>query len=51
MAKNDMRIPAAGGGLVSYFGESKSKVPISPYVVVVAIAVVIVVGYYLYKFV
>lgn len=39
--KNKISLPQSGGGLVRYFDEYKSKLEISPTIVVVIIVVVI----------
>lgn len=49
MTDNKIRMPSSGGGLINYYDEFKSKLVFGPKVVMVAIAIVIVVGYYLYK--
>ena len=40
MADNKVQMPSSGGGLVRYFEEVKTKFPIKPSYVVVAIVVV-----------
>ena len=42
MASPQLRVPSAGGGLVRYFDEYKSKIQIKPEYVIVAIILVII---------
>lgn len=43
-----IRMPMSGGGLVRYFEDYKSKLQISPAIVVVAIVIVILIEIYLH---
>ncbi|HZX12219.1 MAG TPA: preprotein translocase subunit Sec61beta [Candidatus Nanoarchaeia archaeon] len=45
-----IRMPASGGGLVSYAEDSKSKIHIPPLAVIIMIVVVTLVELYFYKF-
>jgi len=45
-----INMPTSGGGLVRYFDDYKSKLEITPIVVVIAIAVIIAVELYLHSF-
>ncbi len=49
MADTRIRMPSSGGGLIRYFDEYKSKIQIPPTAVVVAIAIVIILGIFLNK--
>ncbi len=49
MSDNKINLPSSGGGLVRYAEEGKSKVMFSPWVVVVAMGVVTLLGILLYK--
>ena len=51
MADNKINLPGSGGGLVRYFDDYKSKIEIKPTTVIIAIAIVIAVEIFLYKFV
>lgn len=42
MADDRIRIPSSGGGIVRYFEDYKSKIEISPIVVIIMIIAVIV---------
>lgn len=47
MADTRIRMPSSGGGLIRYFDEYKSKIQISPILVVIAVAVVAIIGLFL----
>ncbi len=47
MAKNQIALPAAGGGLMRYSDEFKSKMQIKPMYVVIAIVIVIAIEIFL----
>jgi len=50
MAKdNKIQMPSSGGGLVRYFDDFKSKIQISPYLIIAMIVIVAVVEIVLYK--
>ena len=49
MANNNVRLPSSGGGLVQYFEDYKSKLEISPKLVVAIIVVIAVIEIFLYK--
>jgi len=49
MSDNKIRLPSSGGGLINYYDEYKSKLTFSPKVVLIAMIIILVVGYYLYK--
>ena len=51
MADNKVNMPSSGGGLVRYFDDFKSKINISPVVLIVFICIVIIVEILLYKLV
>lgn len=42
-------MPSSGGGLVRYFEGTKTKIPIKPHYVIIAIAVVLVLEIFLHK--
>ena len=50
MADDKVTLPSSGGGFVRYFEETKSKLQIPPLYIIIAIAVVIIVEIYFYKF-
>ena len=50
MAENKISLPSSGGGLLRYFDETKSKMQITPTIILVAIVVVTLIELYLYKF-
>ncbi|MBI5392092.1 preprotein translocase subunit Sec61beta [Candidatus Woesearchaeota archaeon] len=50
MAEERVGLPSAGGGLVRYFEDYKSKVKFKPVVLLIVIGAVILLGLYLYKF-
>lgn len=43
MADDQIRMPSSGAGITTFYEESKSKVVVSPYAVIGAILVVIVI--------
>ncbi len=45
-----INMPSSGGGLIRYFDDYRSKIEITPIVVIIAIAVVILLELYLHKF-
>ncbi len=49
MAQDRVSLPSAGGGIVRYFEDYKSKVKFTPVVLLIVIAVVILAEMYLYK--
>ncbi len=50
MASNSkVQMPSTGGGLVRYFEDVKTKVPIKPEYVIIAIAFVVVLEFVLHK--
>lgn len=50
MSSNEkVQMPSSGGGLVRYFEEVKTKLPIKPHYVVAAIVVVVVLEVVLHK--
>ena len=51
MAEDRIGLPSSGGGLVRYFEDYKSKLELTPTIVVAVIVIVAVIEIYLYKFV
>jgi len=49
MASDKVQMPSSGGGLVRYFDDYKSKIEISPIVIIVIIALIAVVEIMLHK--
>ena len=48
MADEKVNLPSGMGGLVRYFDEAKSKIELSPYHVLAAIALIIVIEIFLH---
>lgn len=51
MADNKIQMPRSSGGLVRYFDDYKSKIEFSPYWIIGAIVLVVIVEFILHKFV
>lgn len=49
MASDKVQMPSSGGGLVRYFDDYKSKIEISPIVIIVIIALIAIVEILLHK--
>ena len=49
MASDKVQMPSSGGGLVRYFDDYKSKIEISPVVIIVIIALIAIVEILLHK--
>lgn len=49
MGSDKVQMPSSGGGLVRYFDDYKSKIEISPIVIIVIIVIVTVLGVMLHK--
>lgn len=49
MGQDKISMPSSGGGLMRYYDEYKSKIQISPTVVIIACVVIIVIGIILRK--
>jgi preprotein translocase subunit Sec61beta len=49
MASDKIQMPSSGGGLVRYFDDYKSKIEISPIVIIVIIALIAVIEIMLHK--
>ncbi|MFH1210898.1 MAG: preprotein translocase subunit Sec61beta [archaeon] len=45
-----IQMPSSGGGLIRYFDDYKSKLEITPTVIIIAIVIVILLELYLHKF-
>ncbi len=45
-----INMPTSGGGLIRYFDDYRSKIEITPLVVIISIIVVILLELYLHKF-
>ena len=44
-----IRLPQSGGGLVRYFDEYKSKLKVSPFMVIILIIIIIIIEFFLHK--
>lgn len=49
MADNTIRLPSSSGGITRYFDEEGSKVQIPPMYIMIAVAVVLVLVFILYR--
>ena len=49
MPSDKIQMPSSGGGLVRYFDDYKSKIEISPIIIIVIIALIVVIEIMLHK--